>query len=125
MTEWGEEHNHMFWKDAYCDDTPHLINPHPKFKGQGGAQKCKDKCIELRDGQSNPCIGYTFSKSGNCYLKSVDTAVKLCEAKTTDSARLKQGSNRLNEFKDHPIYHMFCNLRHYGISPEVKICFTC
>ena len=102
MTEWGEEHNKMFWKDANCKNTPNLINP-PKFEGQGGAQKCKEKCIELRDGQSNPCIGYTFAKSGNCYLKSVDTAVKLCKVETTNSARLKQGINRLNNVKDHPI----------------------
>ena len=97
LTEWGEVHDHMFWKDANCHATPHLIDPHAKFeKGQAGAQKCKEKCIELRDGQSNPCLGYTFITSfGHCYLKSINGLVKLCSISSDSiSARVNQGLNR-------------------------------
>ena len=60
-----------------------------------GAEKCKKKCVELRDGLTNPCLGYTFTSSGNCYLKSIDALVKLCPIKTDSiSARVNQGLNR-------------------------------
>ena len=82
-----------------CQDT--RILKKEKFEtGQEGAEKCKKKCIELRDGQSNPCLGYTFTwnpahPTGTCYLKSIDALIKLCPIKTDSiSARVNQGLNR-------------------------------